>query len=352
MISAPDRRRACELIEEAQQAGARLEKACAELGLCARTYRRWKQDGEIKEDGRPKADRPVPRNKLTSEERNQVLETCHRPEFASLPPSQIVPRLADAGHYIASESTFYRVLRAADEQHHRGRSKAPERRAPASHQATGPCQVWSWDITYLSGPVKGQFFYLYLIMDVYSRKIVGWEVFDSESGEHAATVVQRAVRAEKCLNKPLVLHSDNGSPMKASTLQVTLDRLGVRPSHSRPRVSNDNAYAESLFRTCKYRPDFPVNGFADIQAAREWVYGFANWYNCTHLHSGINFVTPSDRHTGKEIETLSKRTAVYALAKASHPERWSGPTRNWSPVGDVWLNPEKRKCAARTEEAA
>jgi len=157
-----------------------------------------------------------------------VLEVCHRPEFSSLPPSQIVPRLADQGEYIASESTFYRVLREADEQHHRGRACAPQRhQAPTSHCAIGPRQVWSWDITYLAGPVRGLFFYLYLIVDIYSRKIVGWEVYEREAGEHAAEVVQRAVLAEGCVDTPLVLHADNGSPMKGATLRVTLQRLGI-----------------------------------------------------------------------------------------------------------------------------
>lgn len=142
MISVLDRRNACELIEEACLAGARQERACEELGIDVRTYRRWTREGEVKEDGRPSAKRPVPRNKLSEEERDAVLEVCHRSEFSSVPPSQIVPRLADAGEYIASESTFYRVLREADEQHHRGRAHAPQRhKAPTSHCATGPRQV-------------------------------------------------------------------------------------------------------------------------------------------------------------------------------------------------------------------
>jgi transposase InsO family protein len=342
MISAPDRRKACELIEQACREGARRERACAELGISGRTYRRWRQGGEVKTDRRPEVERPEPRNKLSEQEREQVLATCHRPEYASLPPSQIVPALADKGEYLASESTFYRVLREADEQHHRGRSQPPKRhKAPTSHQANGPCEVWSWDITYLAGPVRGVFYYLYLILDIYSRKIVGWEIFDRESGEHAAELVRRAVLAEACVNTPLVLHADNGSPMKGATLRATLQQLGIEPSYSRPRVSNDNPFSEAIFRTCKYRPGFPVKGFESLEAARTWGYDFVTWYNDEHRHSGIQFVTPNERHSGLDRMLLAKRDAVYAIAKMKHPERWSGNTRNWSPQGAVWLNPEK-----------
>ena len=176
---------------------------------------------------------------------------CHSKEFASLPPSRIVPRLADQGRYIASESSFYRVLRAEGQQHHRGRAKPPvPRKPPTSYRAAGPCQVWTWDITRLPGPIAGMFFYLYLIVDIFSRKIVGSEVYGRESAEYASIVARRAVWAESCLTSPLVLHADNGSPMKGATLKVTLEHLGVTASYSRPRVSNDNPFSEALFRTC------------------------------------------------------------------------------------------------------
>jgi transposase InsO family protein len=173
---------------------------------------------------------------------------CHSKEFASLPPSQIVPRLADQGRYIASESSFYRVLRAEGQQHHRGRAKPPvPRKPPTSYRAAGPCQVWTWDITWLPGPIAGMFFYLYLIVDIFSRKIVGWEVYGRESAEYASIVVRRAVWAESCLTSPLVLHADNGSPMKGATLKVTLEHLGVTASYSRPRLG------ETLRRLVQWR---------------------------------------------------------------------------------------------------
>jgi putative transposase len=340
MISTRDRREVIELIEEAVAAGARKARACALLGLSVRTVQRWTRDGGVIEDRRPSAERPTPPNALSEAERVAVREVCNSPEHASLPPSQIVPRLADQGVYLASESTFYRVLRADNAQHHRGRAKVPRAPAPPpSHTADGPCQVWCWDITYLPGPVRGTFFYLYLILDLYSRKIVGWEVHAAENSDHAGALVRRAVLAEGCLGRPLVLHADNGSPQKGSTLMATLERLGVIPSYSRPRVSDDNAYAETLFRTLKYRPAYPVNGFADLAEAREWVLEFVRWYNTEHHHSRLRFVTPEQRHSGADVALLAQRQALYAQAKAERPERWSGATRDWSRPGAVTLNP-------------
>jgi transposase InsO family protein len=340
MIGTPDRREAIALIEEAVAAGARKAPACELLGLSLRTVQRWTRDGDVGEDRRPSAARPTPPNALSAAERAEVLAACHSPEHASLPPSQIVPRLADRGVYIASESTFYRVLHAEDAQHRRGRAKAPRTPAPPpSHTAHGPCQVWCWDITYLPGPVRGMFFYLYLILDLYSRKIVGWEVHAQENATHAGALVRRAVLAAGCLGQPLVLHADNGSPQKGSTLMAILDRLGIAPSYSRPRVSDDNAYPESLFRTLKYRPAYPSGGFADLAAARAWVLDFVGWYNTEHRHSALGFVTPEQRHTGAHVAVLAQRQALYAQAKAAHPERWSGATRDWTPPGPVTLNP-------------
>jgi transposase InsO family protein len=342
MISTPDRRNAVTLIDEAVNSGARRPKACAELGISDRTYRRWTAEGEVTVDQRPFVERPTPANALSDEERQAVLDVCNEPEFASLPPSQIVPRLADRGVYLASEATVYRLLRAAGQAEHRGRAKAPVRRAkPTSYKATRPCQVWTWDISWLPGPIRGLFFHLYLIVDIYSRKIVGWEVHESETAEHAATLVRRAVLAEGCMTSPLVLHADNGSPMKGATMTATLEALGILASFSRPRVSNDNPFSEALFRTCKYRPEWPRGGFADIDAARAWVRAFVAWYNTEHRHSALRFVTPVARHQGEEVEILRARGRVYEAARAANPTRWSGPTRCWAPKGPVWLNPDK-----------
>lgn len=297
----------------------------------------------MKTDGRPDAVRPPPAQRLSDEERAEVLKVCNEPRFASLPPSQIVPALADEGKYLASESTFYRVLHEAQQQHHRGRAAAPSRKEPGSHEATGPNQLWCWDITYLPSGIRGLYFYLYLVLDVYSRKIVGWEVYGAESGEHAAGLLRRTVLSEsiQTWQQPLVLHSDNGSPMKSATLLATLQWLGVTPSHSRPRVSNDNAYAESVFRTCKYRPEYPSEGFSTIDAARGWVKRFVQWYNHEHKHSGLNFVTPAQRHSCVAEVIMKQRIAVYEAAREKNPQRWSRNIRDWSLPESVWLNPEK-----------
>jgi transposase InsO family protein len=184
------------------------------------------------------------------------------------------------------------------------------------------------------------FFRLYLVMDIYSRKIVGWEIHENETAEHAARLIRKACLGEGVHEAGLVLHADNGSPMKGATMLATLQRLGVVPSFSRPSVSNDNPYSESLFGTMKYTPAFPSKPFESLTAAREWVGTFVRWYNYEHHHSAIRFVTPAARHSGEELVILVKRTAVYEAAKQRNPQRWSGDIRNWTPVGTVWLNPE------------
>lgn len=351
MTSLPERKALIELIQQAQAKGARLERACNEAGICLRTYRRWFKNGKIQADQRPTAVRPAPTNKLTTQERMQILELCNSPQYSQLPPTQIVPDLLDKGVYIASESSFYRVLKEANQLHHRGRSRAPQRRKePATHVATAPCQVWCWDITYCPTKVRGQFYYLYMFEDLYSRKIVGYEVYEAESGAHSAELLQRCLLREQCLHQPLVLHSDNGAPMKASTMKAKLEELGVLPSYSRPRVSNDNAYMESLFRVLKYREDWPSHGFASLEDAREWVEHFGCWYNTEHRHSKLNFVTPEQRHQGKDAALLASRKEVLELAKRSNPQRWgSRSVRNCRPVGAVTLNPVKE---VETKQAA
>jgi transposase len=213
MISTPHRQSAIALIDDAVTAGARRAKACVELDISDRTLRRWTKGGHVRADQRPLVPRPEPANKLSAAERAAVLEVCNSEAFASLPPSQIVPKLADQGRYLASEASFYRILRAEGQQHHRGRAKPPVRRKlPASYKASAPCEVWTWDITWMPGPVVGMFLYLYLIVDIFSRKIVGWEVHERESAELAAVLIRQAVLAEGCTLRPLVLHADNGSP--------------------------------------------------------------------------------------------------------------------------------------------
>jgi transposase InsO family protein len=190
----------------------------------------------------------------------------------------------------------------------------------------------------LPAPIRGMFLYLYMIMNVYSRKIVGLEVHPMESAELGASLVHKAVMSEGCLLAPTVLHADNGSPQKGFTMNAKLEALGVTPSYSRPRVSNDNPFSEALFRTIKYRQEYPVKGFDRIEAARQWVGLFVKWYNEEHLHSAIRYVTPSQRHNGEDTDILTNRQRAYQKMKQRRKERWSGSTRNWEPITKVWLD--------------
>jgi putative transposase len=347
MIGASDRKQAVTLINEAHSAGARKWRGCEVLEISVRTFYRWENDGL--DDGR-KSRVQQPTNQLSAEERQAVIDCSNSPEHRSLSPKQIVPSLADKGEYLASESTFYRILREEKLMNHRGRSaKANSVSQPKEHLASGPNQVYSWDITYLKSTIRGCFFYLYLFMDIYSRKIVGWEVHAEESSESAGDLLTKIYLKEGLGNLPdIALHSDNGSPMKGATMLATMQKLGVMPSFSRPSVSNDNPYSESLFKTMKYVPDFPDQPFSSLDEARDWVSNFVFWYNEEHLHSEIQYVTPGQRHRGEDIAILAQRKRVYEAAKERHPERWSKGTRNWDPVDTVSLNPTNKK--PETEE--
>lgn len=343
MISDTDRIKAVELIDEAKANGARLKPACDVLNISCRTYQRWTKDGDVRKDQRPLVKRPDPKNKLSKEERSEIIKTVNSSKYADLPPVQIVPKLADEGKYLASESTIYRILKEEDMNTHRSLSKAPVRRETPTHIATAPNQVWTWDITWLNAFIKGQYFKLYLIVDMFSRLIVAHEVWESEKAEYAQRLIKKATLSQGIAGKPLVLHSDNGSPMKAATFLATLEKLGVQSSFSRPRVSNDNPYSESLFKTMKYRPKYPNKGFSSLEEARIWVSKFVDWYNCTHLHSGLNFITPYQRHYGLDQKIMNKRIKTYQEAKAKHPERWSKGIRDWSLPEYVSLNPVKEE---------
>ena len=329
------------LVDEAVAAGAREERAGEVIGIAARTLARWRVEGGGED--RRKGPGAPPAHKLDEAERKRVLDTVNSVTFRDLSPRQIVPRLADEGQYIASESTIYRVLREAGQLTHRSHARPAKAHKPREHVARGPNEVWSWDITYLRSPVRGVFFYLYMVIDVYSRKVVGWEVHPEESAELAARLIQSAIHNERADARKLVLHADNGGPMKGSTMLATLQRLGVIASFSRPSVSDDNPFAEALFRTLKYRPGYPSKPFPNIESARAWVQGFVAWYNGEHLHSGIRYVTPDDRHAGRDKAILARRHVVYTQAQARTPQRWSRSTRNWSPIGAVYLNPVKQE---------
>ena len=342
LISDSDRIKAVKLINEARKNGSRLDPACKELGISSRTYQRWTKGGSVKKDQRPLIKRKKPKNKLTKDERKQIIKISNSKEYADLPPSKIVPKLAENVEYIASESTFYRVLAEEKLNTYRSKAKEPIKRKVPTHIATDPNQVWTWDITWLKAFIKGKFFKLYMIVDMFSRLIVAHEVWETENAEYSKRLIKKATLSQDIAvkkDKPLVLHSDNGSPMKAATFKVTLEKLGIQSSFSRPRVSNDNPYSESLFKTMKYRPIYPNKGFKSLTEAREWVSKFVYWYNHKHLHSGINFITPYQRHYGLDINIMKKRTETYKKAKKANPARWSGKIRDWSLPEYVSLNP-------------
>ena len=282
-------------------------------------------------------------HRLSAEERQRILLTCNEPEFAALPPGQIVPILADRGLFIGSERSFYRVLHAHGQANRRGRARPPQEPRPVPRlRAAGPNQVWSWDITYLPTNVRGVWLYLYLVIDVWSRKVVVWDVAEREDSAIAADLVSRAClreRISKSRQQPLILHADNGNAMRAATLESRLEELGVLRSFSRPRVSNDNPYSEALFHTAKYRPDYPRRPFASVEEACLWVASFVDWYNHRHRHSGIKFVTPQQRHSGQAVAICRHRAHVYEQARQQNPRRWSRSTRCWHQPEVVWINP-------------
>jgi transposase InsO family protein len=350
MIDLEDRQAWAQNIRIAHQAGARLRLACETAGIDVRTLQRWKaQHGLVTGDSRPSAVRPAPKHALSPAERAEVLRVANEPRFAEVAPARIVPMLADEGVYLASESTFARVLRRQGQTSHRGRAKAPRAtRPPTTHIATAPRQVWCWDMTYLPAIVLGRWFHLYLILDLYSRQNLGWGVHDTDDANYAAHLVRRTALSEgiAALAAKPVLHGDNGSTLKATTVLAMLNWLGVKPSYSRPRVSDDNPYSEALFRTAKYRPEFPASGFENLDAARAWAADFVRWYNVDHRHSGIRYVSPGQRHAGADHEILAARHALYLDARKRHPARWSRHTRDWSPVHAVTLNPERDSVVA------
>ncbi len=287
---------------------------------------------------------PTPAHAPSGAEREQILQIANEPRFAELPPARIVPMLADEGVYVASESSFSRVLRAHGQTRHRGRAKTPQRvRPPNTHVATAPRQVFFWDMTYLPATVIGRWYFLYLILDLYSRKIVGLEVHERDDSEHAMNLLRRTALAEDlhALDYKPVLHGDNGATLKATTVLAMMNWLGLRASYSRPRVSDDNAFVESLFRTAKYRPQFPAKGFADLDHARQWASSFVQWYNHDHRHSTIRYVSPAQRHAGEDHTVLQARPALYQRAREENPRRWARHTRNWNPISVVTLNPER-----------
>ena len=335
-VEANDRAQILTLVAEGTSGGLRLNDSCETVGVDPRKVQRWRLM-PVLADGR-KGPTTKPANKLTEPEKEKILSIASLPEFRDKSPRQIVPLLADRGEFIASESSFYRVLKAGEMLAHRGRSQPKTMHRPKALEATKPNEVYSWDITYLLSQIRGQYFYLYMFLDIFSRKIVGWQVHDRQSDDLSSKLLTEICEREGINKNQLTSHADNGGPMKGATMLVTMQRLGIAPSFSRPSVSDDNPFSESLFKTLKYCPEYPTKPFESIEAAIAWVTSFVAWYNGEHLHSGIKFVTPNSRHEGDDVLILEKRNLVYKNAKNKNPLRWSKQTRNWDRVTSVKLN--------------
>lgn len=322
------------LINEASNQHCRIKLACSDIGIDIKTLHRWQACSVDRRKGPISA----PKNKLSEEVKKEILEVSVSEEFCDDSPWVIVAKLADKGKYLASESSFYKLLKEKKLLAHRQKTKAPTKKRPIALLATSPNQIWSWDITYLKSNIRGQYYYLYLFMDIFSRKIVGYDIFNVESMENSSLLFKKICLKEQINKDQLILHSDNGGPMKGATMLATLEKLGVAPSFSRPRVSDDNPYSESLFKTIKYNPYYP-DIFCSIDKAKNWVEGFVDWYNNKHFHSGIKFVTPTSRHKGLDKNILLKRKRVYELAKKKHPERWGNKKiKDFSFIKEVPLN--------------
>lgn len=330
-----------EMVKQAKASGAGRAASCQVLEVSLRTLERWEKQPD--QGDQRQGPNTICAHALSEAEKQAIVEVSSSHAYRDLSPWQMVAQLADTGRYLGSESSFYRVLKQNDLLSHRHNSKPRAHSRPKDLLARNPNEVWSWDITYMNSPIRGAYYYLYLVEDIFSRMIVGWTIEAVESADHAGRLIDRICQEQGIAKGQLTLHSDNGAPMKGATMLATLKRLEVIPSLSRPSVSDDNPYSESLFKTLKYRPSYPDSAFSGIDQARQWVERFVKWYNTEHLHSAIRFVTPGSRHLGLDKAILAKRTVVYEKAKELNPLRWSGPTRNWSPITEVLLNPKKHK---------
>jgi putative transposase len=321
------------------EVGISQREACRSTGTSRANWNRWQ-----KMAGSPVASpfrivrSGVQPHALAAQERTAVVAVCTSERFCNSAPRAIVATLLDEGQYLASASTFYRILSASNLVH--------ERRAIAAHPArvkpelvtTAPNELWSWDVTKLPGPAKWTWLSLYLVLDVFSRYIVGWEVAAAESTAIAKVLFRDAIREQGIAPGQLHIHADGGAMMKAKSLALLFADLGISKSHSRPHTSNDNPYSEAQFKTLKYRPEFP-EFFASVQAARVFMVDFVRWYNHEHRHSGLAFLTPADVHYGRAHEVLAKRNAAMQRARLQNPRRFhpSGPAP-YALANSVYIN--------------
>jgi putative transposase len=315
-----------------------VSKACEWLHFSKATYYRLKQ-------GPKKSVRRQSVRCLRPDERQSVLDLFHEDRFLDLPPGQVYARLLDEGRYIASERTMYRILAANNEVKERRRLRRHPKYTKPELLATGPNQLWSWDLTRLRGPNKLEYYHLYVMLDVYSRYVVGWMLAYKESAELAKNFIEETCKSQGISRNNLTIHADRGPSMKSKTVADLYAHLGVSKSHSRPRVSNDNPYSESQFKTMKYCLTYP-DRFGSIEDASSFCRDFFNWYNYEHYHSGIKMLTPANVHSGEGERILLCRANTKLMAFERHQERFvKGPPKPEKLEHEVWINPPKARGA-------
>ncbi len=323
-----------------------VARTCAALGLPRATYYRGQQP---RPEPKP---RPTPVRALAPEEREQVLAVLHEPRFADLVPAEVYATLLDEDRYLCSERTFYRVLDAnAEVRERRDQLRHPHYAAPQL-LATRPNELWSWDITKLLGPTKWTYFYLYVLLDVFSRYVVGWLLAEAESARLAGQLIAESCERQGIRPGQLTVHADHGAPMIAKSTALLLADLGVTKTHSRPHVSNDNPFSEAQFKTLKYRPDFP-DRFGSLEHGRSFCGDFFPWYNIEHHHVGLGLFTPHDVHYGLAAAKREQRARVLAEAFARNPERFpNGLPLPKAVPSAVWINPPATRDGGRVGENA
>jgi putative transposase len=310
--------------------------ACAALGRSRATYYRWHRRSPPR-PWPPREPTPQPRA-LSAAERAEVLGVLHHERFVDQAPASVYATLLDEGRYLCSVPTMYRLLRAADEVRERRRQATHPPTIKPELLATAPNQVWSWDITKLLGPVKWTYFYLYVILDIFSRYVPGWLLARRESAELAERLLADTIRTQRVRADQLTIHADRGSSMASKSVALLLADLGVTKSHSRPHCSNDNPYSEAQFKTLKYRPEFP-DRFGSIEDARAFCRRFFRWYDHEHHHSALGLHTPADVHFGHAPLIQLERARVLEAAYAAHPERFVRQLPLPPPLpGPAWIN--------------
>lgn len=312
-----------------------VKRACHALTVSRAGFYRWKN---LLEKKKPESVRALPPLALSGEEQQRVLDALHEERFVDKAPQEVYVSLLDDGKYLCSVRTMYRIL----ETHKEVKERRNQLRHPVYTKpellAQRSNQVWSWDITKLKGPVKWTYFYLYVILDIFSRYVVGWMVASRESGSLAKKLIEQSCEKQMIQKDQLCIHSDRGTSMTSKTVALLLADLSVTKSLSRPHVSNDNPYSESHFKTMKYRPEFPER-FGCIEDSRSFSQGFFNWYNTEHYHSGIGFLTPEDVHYGRAELIVKNRQTVLDAAFIKHPHRFKGILPKSLPLPNaVWIN--------------